>query len=214
MFINSKYYDCVQWLWLGDWRHETRGTCMCLFLPKSYQEIKQSTLEHTINIYKPSLITPKESRSSSMQVNVLPKWILSLLSVKDQKRKVAHCFGYLIIEQGCFWIFEHFGCIPFFSLPSLVASSHVAGKTAKALLEYMHSHMASVSKERAFFDLDRVTGLRVLGGGWERKKRHVRIYQTNESIGEPAGQISDSSFTWSQDQANMSKGTYFCDVSV
>lgn len=104
------YYDCVQWLWLGD----QRDTCMRLFLPKSYQEIKQSTLKHNINIYKTSLITPKESQSSSMYANVLPKWIPSPLSVKDQKRKVARCFGYLIIEQGCFWIFEHFCCILFF----------------------------------------------------------------------------------------------------
>ncbi len=158
----------------------TRGTCMRLFLPKSYQEIKQPTLKLTINIYKTSLITPKESQSSSMRTNVLPKWIPSPLSVKDQKRKVVNRFGYLIIEQGCFWIFEHFCCIPFFSLPSLVASPRVACKTAKALSEHMHSHMASVSEERAFFDLDRVTGLRVLGGGWERKKRYEN--KSNERV--------------------------------
>ncbi len=58
-----------------------------------------------------------------------------------------------------------FAAFLFFSLPSLVASPRVACKTAKALSEHMHSHMASVSEERAFFDLDRVTGLRVLGGG-------------------------------------------------
>ncbi len=94
----------------------TRGTCMRLFLPKSYQEIKQPTLKLTINIYKTSLITPKESQSSSMRTHVLPKWIPSPVSVKDQKRKVVNRFGYLIIEQGCFWIFEHFCCIPFFFL--------------------------------------------------------------------------------------------------
>lgn len=75
---------------------------MHLFLPKSYQEIKQSTLKHIINMYKTSLTTSKESQSSSMYTNALPKWIPSPLSVKDQKRKVAHRFGYLITEQGCF----------------------------------------------------------------------------------------------------------------
>lgn len=59
-----------------------------------------------------------------MHTDVLPKWV----SVKDQKRKVAHRFGYLITEQGCFSIFEHFGCIPFSPpLPSPVASPRVAG---------------------------------------------------------------------------------------
>lgn len=63
--------------------------------------------------------------------------------------------------------FEYFNILAafLFSLPSLIASPVVAGKTAKALSEHMHSHIASVSEERAVFDLDRVTGLRVLGGG-------------------------------------------------
>lgn len=75
---------------------------MHLFLPKSYKEIKQSKLQHIINIYKTSLTTQKEFQSSGMYTNMLPKWIPSPLSVKDQKRKVAHRFGYLITEQGCF----------------------------------------------------------------------------------------------------------------
>lgn len=63
--------------------------------------------------------------------------------------------------------FEYFNILAALSLslPSLVASPRVAGKTAKALSEHMHSHMASVSEERAVFDLDLVTGLRILGGG-------------------------------------------------
>lgn len=102
-----------------------RGTCMHLFLPKSHQEIKQSTLKHNRNIYKISLKTPKESQSSSMHMNVLPKWIPSPLSVKDQKRKFAHRFGYLITEQGCFWIFQHFGCIQFFFLSLCLLLLHL-----------------------------------------------------------------------------------------
>lgn len=73
----------------SDYDWVTKGTCMRLFLPKSYQEIKQSTLKHTINIYKTSLITPRESQSSSMYTNVLPKWILPLECQRSEAKGCA-----------------------------------------------------------------------------------------------------------------------------
>jgi len=64
---------------------------------------------------------------------------------------------------------------------------------------HMQSHMASGSEERAFFDLDRVKGLRDLGGGWERQENMSSELSHSES---------NAHFMFTVHEINMIRSTW------
>lgn len=89
---------------------------------------------------------------------------------RSEAKRFTHRFGYLVREQGCFKYLIFLAASPCVLLPplrrlSFVPCPHVAAKAAKAVSRRTHSHMASGFGDRAFFDLDLVTGLKALGGG-------------------------------------------------
>lgn len=153
-----------------------RGTCMLLSLTKSYKkESNKRTLSCLINMY---IAKKVQCLREWCCIHVLPQYTATLQCQRSEAKRLHIALVTSLENKAALnnWSFLAASpCVLFPpSVSSFVPCPHVAAKAAKAVSRHTHSHMASGFGDRAFFDLDLVTGLKALGGGWEREWERER----------------------------------------